>query len=407
MSIKAGQVLHDANGFVVDRIQTGGVTNLNVPEEKIYEVGNFQSVATVRDIPDLSFEVESLDVTTEFESLLLGKTPSSVTNTSLLDPNLSVPLHVVSPFKSAFGAFDIIRGIAIPSLYLENMTYRFGNRANATQTFTLRGDSIYYIPGVPRSEIKTTSGTSYSFTSTPAVAYAEAGNTIYALSVCLYNSTTGAYKRLFHGTDYTDTTTGFTLLATPDGTTYPSLAVVYGTGVTPTKTYAQSVHSGYVAGVTPAAVRGKDIDVYVWDPTLATPALKRWTGVQSFECTRRVTLDNDQEFGNYHYVAQDYDVPDVTGNVVVRPRDPSDLWTKIQQVANVSSTAIAGTATSVALPVELRISDPDTGTRLKTLYIPDARFQVPAVSGRVQQKMDVTFNFNSDGGNLQVYKGIH
>jgi hypothetical protein len=407
MSIKAGQVLHDANGFVVDRIQTGGVTNLNIPEEKIYEVGNFQSVAIVRDIPDLSFDIESLDVTTEIEALLLGKTPSSVTNTQLLDPNLSVPLHVISPFKSAWGAFDIIRGIALPSLYLENMTYRFGNKANATQTFTLRGDSIYYIPGVPRVELKATSGTSYSFTANPAVSYSERGNTIYALSVCLFNSTTGAYKRLFWGTDYTDTTTGFTLLATPDNTAYPSIAVVFGTGVSPAKTYPQSVHSGYVSGVTPAAVRGKDIDVYVWDPTLATPALKRWTGVQSFECTRRVTLDNDQEFGNYHYVAQDYDVPDVSGNVVVRPRDPSDLLTKIQQIANVSSTSIAGTATSVALPIELRISDPDTGTRMKTLYIPDARFQVPAISDRVQTKMDVTFNWSSDGGTLQVYKGIH
>lgn len=407
MSIKAGQILHDANGFVVDRIQTGGVTNLNIPEEKIYEVGNFQSVATIRDIPDLSFEVESLDVTTEFEALLLGKTPSSVSSGDLINPNLSVPLHVISPFKSAFGAYDIIRGIAIPALYLENMTYRFGNRANATQTFTLRGDSIYYIPGVPRVELQSTSGTSYSFTNAPAVIYTERGVTIYALGVCLFNSTTGAYKRLFHDVDFTDTASGITLTASPNATTYPKIALVYGTSTTPSKSYDQTVHSGYVAGVTPAAVRGKDIDVYIQDTSLATPALKRWTGVQSFEVTRRVTLDNDQEFGNYHYVAQDYDVPEVTGNVVVRPRDPADLWEKIQEITNVSSTEIAGTGTSVALPIELRISDPDTGARLKTLYVPDARFQPPPVSGRVQQKLDVTFTFTSDSGVLDIYKGAH
>jgi hypothetical protein len=68
VAIKAGQIIHDAQGFVVDRIQTGGVSNLNIPEEKIYELGNFFTVATIRDIPDLSFDLESLDVSTEDRS---------------------------------------------------------------------------------------------------------------------------------------------------------------------------------------------------------------------------------------------------------------------------------------------------------------------------------------------------
>jgi hypothetical protein len=42
---------------------------------------------------------------------------------------------------------------------------------------------------------------------------------------------------------------------------------------------------------------------------------------------------------------------------------------------------------------------------VKTLYIPDARFTVPGVQGRVQQKTEVTFNFSSDGGTLLVYSG--
>ena len=59
MAVKAGQFLHDAYGFIVDRIQTGGATTLNIPEEKVYEVGNFEAVATIRDTPDLSFGLES------------------------------------------------------------------------------------------------------------------------------------------------------------------------------------------------------------------------------------------------------------------------------------------------------------------------------------------------------------
>lgn len=34
MSIKAGAIIHDANGFVIDRIQSAGPGTLNIPEEK-------------------------------------------------------------------------------------------------------------------------------------------------------------------------------------------------------------------------------------------------------------------------------------------------------------------------------------------------------------------------------------
>ena len=55
--------------------------------------------------------------------------------------------------------------------------------------------------------------------------------------------------------------------------------------------------------------------------------------------------------------------------------------------------------------MEVRISDPDSGDVLKTLYVPDARFTIPGYSARVQQKLEVQFNFTSDGGNLLVYAG--
>jgi hypothetical protein len=96
----------------------------------------------------------------------------------------------------------------------------------------------------------------------------------------------------------------------------------------------------------------------------------------------------------------------VTGTVTVRPADDVDLYAKLRQIANISSTtAVIGPYSSVALPVELRISDPDTGTRLKTLYVSDARFKIPNIQGQVQQKVNVNFTFTSDGGNLIAYKG--
>jgi hypothetical protein len=401
VSIKAGQILHDAHGFVVDRIQTGGVGNLNIPEEKIYELGNFSTVATVRDIPDLTFDMESLDVSTEIEALVTGVDPTAVVDGDEFDYLDAKPLYVISPFKAGQGLFNIVRGLVIPHLTLENVTYRFGVRANATQSFSLRCDSIYYVPGTPYYEEFTGDGSTATFNlAHTAILYEEGADDIYVLGLCA-EYTDGTYRRLFFGEDYTNTATSFTLLDpagdTPAGTV---IRCVYGSATS--TNYPQTVHQG--VSVKPAAVRGKDIDVYVGTSD-ATPTFSRWTGVQSFEVSRRVNLDNDEEFGNTHFVAQDYDTAEVSGSVTVRPRDPADLWDKIHQVADVATNRVVGPLTSVFLPVEIRISDPDTGDRVKTLYIPDARFTVPGIQGRVQQKTEVTFNFSSDGGTLLVYSG--
>ncbi len=501
MAITAGQFLHDAQGFVIDRIQSGGVSNLNIPEEKVYELGNYRAVATVRDIPDLSFELESLDMSTEIEALLLGLDPTDTVEGQEFDFISSIPMDVISPFKAAKGLYNIVKGVIVPYLTLENVTYRFGNRQNATQSFTLRGDSVYYIPGTPYYEEFSGDGVEDEFTlAHTAIPYSESGDTIHVLSVCVVKAD-GTYKRLFYGEDYTDTTTTFTL---EDATSAPSgstIRVVYGSETA--ATYPQTVHQN--VSVKPAAVRGKDIDVYVGTPTgteevqtltltgatggtftltfdgettstiaynasaatvqtalralsnldtadvavtgsnggpytitfggayvnmdveaivpdgtsltgttptavivTTTPGgytYSRWTGVQSFEVTRRVNIDNDEEFGNKHYVSQDYDTAEVSGSIVVRSSDMDDLWEKIHQVANVASDQVVGPHTAVALPIEIRLHDPDTGDRVKTLYIPDARFTVPALQGRAQQKLETTFSFSSDGGDLTVFEG--
>src|SRR5690606_5491081 len=105
------------------------------------------------------------------------------------------------------------------------------------------------------------------------------------------------------------------------------------------------------------------------------------------------------------FVASDYDTADVTGSIVVKSVDAADLWAKIQQIADVPSNQIVGPFTSVSVPLEVRVSDPDGAGVVKTFYVEDARFTVPGIQGQVQQKLEVTFNFTSDGGNLKVYNG--
>jgi hypothetical protein len=407
VAVRAGQILFDANGFVVDRIQSGGVTNLNNPATKVAEVGNFQNVGIVYDIPDLTFEIQSVDVSTDIEALLVGMDPSTVVaepGGTTIDFLGSVPLDVISPFRSSQYHFDIVRGLVIPYLTLETVAYKYGIRANAEETFTLRGDAIYYCPGIPWRDTFPGGSTSYDFVNGPAIVYHEQGDTIYALGVSWYDSTTGLYQRLFHGAtfDYTDTSTGITLNA---GVTIPDTATVsimYSSNVP--RTFPQS--SSTPISVKPAAIRHKDIDVFLSNGA-ATPTWTRLTGVQSFDCTRKVTLQADEEFGNPHIISQDYDVPDVSGTLGIKGRDPADIVAKAQLMAGAPSGEVSGPLTSPPIAMAVRLNHPDTGAPLKTILIPDAVFTAPPANARVNQKLESSLKFDSDSGAIQVFKGSY
>jgi hypothetical protein len=401
VAVKAGQIIHDAYGFVIDRIQTGGASGLNIPEEKVYEVGNFEAVATVRDTPDLTFGLESFDVSTELESILTFADPATVVPGDAFDLSTNVPLDIISPIKDNWNIYTANHGLVIPYLTLESSAYRFELTGNSSQNHTLRGDSYFFVDGTPyyQEAPGTGAATAFPFDNGPALPYNYLGKSYYALGVSVvYND--GTYKRLFLGDDYTNTATGITLTDATIAPTGSVVRYVYASAVT--ATYPQTVHAP--TSIKPAALRGKSIDIYIGD-TGATPMFSRWSSVQSAEVNFSVTLDKDEEFGNSQAVSQDHDVPEVTGNVVVRPRDIKELYDKIFQVTNVAAGGIAGPLTSAPLPMEIRLSDPDTGTRLKTLYVPDARFRPPNLESRVQTKQEPTFEWTSDGGKLLIYDG--
>jgi hypothetical protein len=401
LSIKAGQLLHDAYGFIVDRILTGGANTLNIPEEKIHEVGNFNAVGVVRDSPDLSFDLETFDSTTEIEALLTFIDPTTIASGDMFDLSTACPMDIISPIKDAWKVYTSTHGIIIPYLTLESSSYRFELRGNHTQRHTLRGDSYFFVDSPIYEEFDGDGATTaFSFGHAPAQPYNYSGKVAYALAVSIVNADR-TYKRLFLDDAYTNTATGITLTDPTIAPTGSTIRVVYGAAGA-TIDYPQSVNAD--SDVKPAALRGKNVDVYIGTDD-ATPVFSRWTSVQSAEVNWSVTLDKDEEFGNSQYVNQDHDVPECSGNIVVRPRDPDELWAKVYQVTNVTPGEVAGALTSVTLPMEIRLSDPVDGHRLKTLYVPDARFKPPAIQGRVQAKAEPTFEWTSDGGILEVYDG--
>lgn len=452
MAVKAGQILHSMSRTVIDRIQTAGPGDLNIPTEKIYELGNFQAVATVRDLPDLSFNLDVLDVDTEVEALLTGSLDPSgedhgdgTTPAAVFDFLDSIPMNIVSPWKSGQNKYDIISGVATPHLTLEQASYQYGLDDNAGETYTLRGDSIFYVPGSVYEQIETGDGatTAYSFTvttseeATPAtdtvsaLPYVESGETIHALSVSVDG------ERLVPGEDYTENAdTGITFTKVFDsGSGTPTapltgsvIKIVFGfdpsTLTDGDHLYPQTAHEGLA--VKPAAIRGKNINVYVAVPQPdgnfaesgnKVPALadfKRWTDVQSFSTDWSINLEDDFEFGNPRAVSRDAtDPPEVTGSVEFRHRTPDAMYAKMRDITGVVDGEIVGPQSAQPVQIMVQLMNPDghgtsrvdVGEVLKTLYVPDARFVLPGYEGQVQQKLNQTMNYDSDAGLLRVMRG--
>ncbi len=415
MSVKGGDLIHAGNQVLLDRVQTAGPGNLNIPTEKIYELGNYQAVGTILDIPDLSFPMESFDASAEFEAMLVGKTTSAAGFDTLpagdeFDISKARPMDIASQFKPgkyAPAPYDVEMGVAVPHLTLEQLSYRFGLRENAQQSATLRGDSVFYAPGGVVVEEFAGTGVAGQTVSLTNPAYAYNGDTVGGTRYVLGVSVVGTGRRLSKGPEYTETATvagdtATVVIDVDDSITVPTtdkIRVIYSTSTT--LSYPQTSHA--LASTTrPAAIRGRNIRVYVGGQAITDV----WTGVQQFTCDWRVTLDRDEEFGNPNIVGSDYDVPEVNGTIDFKPRNPTELLTRVQEIAGVPATEVVGALQRVKLPLDIVLYSPDAAdTPLKTLHVPDARFTVPGYQGRVQQKMTVTFNFESDTGVLKVYKG--
>ena len=404
MSIKGGQILHIAGGptamFVVDRIQTGGVTGININEDRLEELGNYEAIGTVRDIPDLTFEIQSFDVTTELESLLTGgdNTESAGALFSLAN---FIPIDILSPFKAS-GTFDVDGGVIIPFLSLESMSYSMTLTDSATMTATLRGDSVFYTTGSTFFQVESGDGVTaaYAFDNTPAYVSTISGDDYYALSVMVHDGT--AWRRQRLGTHYVNTNGGITFqTGYIPANAANNIKIVYSAATA--QQFLQAVHEP--PPTKPSGVRGRDIYVRLGDGA-ATPTYTDWLGVQSANVDWRVTLERDEEFGNPQVVAQDFDVPEVSGSVTMKPASTTALFAQVQAIAGLSGTEIANaTQDPPELQLQIKLTDPTTGNTMKTLTVPDAKFSMPGVQGNVGQKLEQDFAFTGSSGVLNIYKG--
>lgn len=394
MSVDSGKIMFTGGGqFLLDRVQSGDVSR-NTPEEVIKELGNEESVETVRDIPESTFSLESFDTSVELEALLCRENPSTI-NTPLNLRN-ALPIDITAPHKGEGESKNATHGVILAGLSVNSVRYAMGVDQNAGNTFQLVND--YEWPGVgsPIAEEFAGQGdgdASYTLGTPNAVPTEVRGQDRYVLSACVYKAD-GSYTQLAFD-EYTDNATTITLLdgdAAPVGSV---LAVTYFT--TDIQEYLQGVHP--TATVKPGAIKGKDIRVYVGPQG---GPLVWWRGLQSTEFNWSRTGTAEKEMGSVKRVATDYDTPEVTGNLTMRPGTLEYLYARIVEVTGGDPAKVANVLNTELLEILAVYLHPTTGAVLKGLRTPAARVDAPPLSARVNEKRGAVFNFKDDGGNLEI-----
>ncbi len=277
MSIKAGSIVTVAGRNVVDRLQSAGLGEAQIPVETIREVGNDLVVDKVPGEPDFTFTMESWDVSTDLMAFIHGRIGNQVVNQP---PGFDDPagqeykwedcefVNIVSPWKRNVGSAggNIAAGLIIPGYYPTRIRYRFGVTDNATQEIELSGGSFYYAKTPPVEEVAAGTGAQVAFATSEL-----------ARALRLGGAAGTTFQRVFgvlvegvlqvRDVDYTETIVagdaGQPAVTTITFVTAPvNGAQVRFTYFTETaKAYPQAVNAD--STIKPGAVRGRDIVLLV------------------------------------------------------------------------------------------------------------------------------------------------
>jgi hypothetical protein len=416
MSVRAGSIITVAGRNVVDRLQSAGLGNSQVPIETVREVGNDLVVDKVPGEADFTFSMESWDVSTDLMAFLHGKIGNQLVTQP---PGFGDPagteyrwencqfVNITSPWKRDTGSAGghIQAGLIIPGYYPTRLRYRFGVTDNAVQEVELAGGEFFYAETPPVEETGAGTGAVSTFsTSESARAFREGG----ALGT--------SWHRVFgvildgvlqvRGVDFTESIVaadiGQSAVATITfATPPPNGAQVRFCYFTETaKVLPQAVNAD--ATVKPGAVRGRNIVIRID----RDGANLRLPGVQTMELEATIEGEVEREMGNPEITGRSVNGTDASGTVTIRPKDIGAFFNALSEVTGVANDEVFGFFNTNSVPVDIEIQDPkDPGTILKTIYVEDGQFQPPGTPARVNSATDFAMQFNSVNGTFSEFKG--
>ena len=421
MTVKAGSIMTVAGHTVIQRLQSQGLTNVRVPINTVREIGNDLVVDKVPQEPDFTFSMESLAVDNSIEALLHGRIssgPDPDQGAGQTDPDgteykweESQCLNILSPWKDpqSFGSGNVAAGHIIPGYYPSKLSYKFGVTEDAMITAELRGGAFYYGNGMAPTEdvFQGVNGTPDYASNEPAVYYRIGGVLGTTFKSALGVIVNGVM--MVEGEDYTvtgggpvDTPTDLVVSFTNyQVQTDDDIRIAYFT--TNAHSYPQTVHES--ALILPGAVRGRNNCLSIASGGSAT--WERVYGVQTFTLDASFDITPERELCNEEIVGFTVNGTDCTGAITVHAKDINAFFRLLRRFTGVDTDEeVVGWLNLNPVRLKLEITDPtNPGRVIKTLYVPDARFDIPGTPARVNAVVDFTMNYESLVGTYSAFKG--
>lgn len=417
MSVPAGSILTIGGLNVIDRLQDAGLQDPKVPTETVRETGNNLVVGKVLEEPDFSFKMSSLDVSCDMLALLNGK---HGTITAAEGPSHGDAagteyhwetcgfINLTSPWKRNTGTEggNIEAGVIVPTLFPKSLSYKFGVKDNATQEVTLQSGAYFMAEDYPMEEFAAGNGTTASFeTAEECNVYKVGGHGSTEYQWIFGVLVNGVIQ--IKGVDYVEeggaepgkTATKVKIkFAKP-----PANAAVIRFCYFSVKPHAlaQAVNAG--TGITPAAVRGRDIEVLLGNPGGSPVTLR---GVQDISLQATWTGDIQRELGNQEVIGNTAIGTDCNGSISIEPKEIKALYAALQEMLGVESTEIFGAINQYPIPLTIVIRNPtNRGEILKSIFVSDALFQPPGETAKVNTSVVFPISWESELGTFTEVKG--
>jgi hypothetical protein len=411
MSVHAGSILTIGGNNVIDRIQSAGLGDPNIPVETIREVGNRLVVDKIPGEPDFTFTMETLDVSTDLMAFLCGKTGAIAEPAGA--PGAADPagteykwedcgcVNVCSPWKDPLSGADgdVVAGHLIPNYYPTRVSYRYGVTDNAGMTVELGGGSFYYGGATPVEEYATGDGIVDAYSTSEAIVPHRIGGGAGTTFRNVFGVIVAGVP-MIEGADYTVAVVAD--IATITFVTPPAAGALvrFSYFTSAAHSYPQTVHATTVTK--PGAVRGRHIPIFLG----SGGARQRLASVQTFELEATVDSEVEREMGTEEPIGRVVNSRDCTGSITVRSKDAPAFLGLLAKVTGAPVDEVFGYLNQNPVPLEVAILNPkNPGAVLKTLWVSDAIFQMPGTPARVNTPTDFTLRWDSQNGTYSEFKG--
>lgn len=366
----------------------------NIPTTDIDELGNPRHAGTVRDVAEVTATIQAMDVSVKLFSALTGTNPDAYPGAGVSIDQLG-DIDIIGVFRDATVA-DYAKSVHLRKCRVNGFTFSYSLNGEATEEYTFTGSEKRWFKYDIIIDTYTSSSTSPVTLSYTPIQLKNSNRLISFIKDGVYFTEISSGSPAAGEGEYKVTGTS---VAFSDGTITDHAVAVYHTNT------GSNLWTDVSDSTIPAAVRGKNIPVYI--------AANRIERVQSVTVRGTLPVERIEEMGNQNVVGYITQVPQITGDINVMDTDlelVALFSTGNQNSSDVEFQLCEYTASGISL--EIRIMDPDdicglpgSGTVLKTIYVPEITITSEGHTTNVGGSAQQTFSWRSTTGNVIIYSG--